>query len=1030
MTKKGMLMAEETTKRAAEKRLKILEADEIEAVFGLPVFDDDDRDLYFSLLPPEIALLSQLRGHKSYIYYILQLGYFKARQQFFVFDQKQVSADAIYVQRTYFPDYALRDLEISKVTRLRQQRLIMELLNYRSCGDEEWNLLRSKAQQLARISSRPIYIFRELLAYLTRERIVVPGYTMIQEMIGDVLQREKERLVAIASSHLTAGDAVALNNLLDNPHGLYEITRLKREPKDFSNKEMNKEIQRGEQIKRLYTVAQNILPRLEISNESIHYYASMINYYSVFQMNQLERNLAYIYLLCFVYHRYQRLHDNLINCFIYQVRQLLDEAKSASRERVYEQRLEHTRQLNKVGQVLKLFADDSIAAATPFGEVRARAFAIIQRESLEKVADHILQTAQWDEKQFQWEYIDQISNRFKLRLRPILRILDFEAATSSHPLIPALRFLKTALHQEKPLTQYKLDKVPCRFIPEKSNRYLYTKTPEDEKRLLVDRYEFLVYRSLRNELQSGDIFCQNSVRFRSFEDDLLSDNQWREKGKLIDKVGLPILTQKSEEHLTDLSNLLEMRLTHVNQRIASGENEHIEIKRGGRWRLPYTRAERGMNDPFFESLKQVDIHAVFHFVNRQCQFMSEFTHVLHRYAGRKADNRTLTACILAWGTNMGLGRMAQISDIGYQALATTSNNFIRLETLQKANASVANAIAQLPIFQQYNLGGVIHSSSDGQKFETLLHTINARYSPKYFGVMKGIVAYTLIANHIPINAKIIGANEHESHYVFDLLYNNLTDFQPNVHSTDSHGANEVNFGILNFFGYRFAPRYRDLYSKVNKALYGFMHPSQYDPDWLLRPIRKINKKLIIEEWENIQRIVVSLALKTTTQSIVIGKLSSYARKNRTKRALWEYDNIIRSLYLLDYIDSLSLRRNVQHALNQGESYHKLHKAVSYANFGRLRFKTEGEQQIWNDCGRLIANCIIYYNALILSNVLRRQAEDGSSLAAGPLAKVSPVAWQHINFYGRYEFTKSFQPIDIDEIVQELLSRSEPTLEVA
>ncbi len=76
------------------------------------------------------------------------------------------------------------------------------------------------------------------------------------------------------------------------------------------------------------------------------------------------------------------------------------------------------------------------------------------------------------------------------------------------------------------------------------------------------------------------------------------------------------------------------------------------------------------------------------------------------------------------------------------------------------------------------------------------------------------------------------------------------------------------------------------------------------------------------------------------------------------------------------------------------------------------------------------NCIIFYNALILSNVLRRQTEDGSSLAAGPLARVSPVAWQHINFYGRYEFTKSFQSIDIDEIVQELLSRSETAPKLA
>jgi TnpA family transposase len=90
---------------------------------------------------------------------------------------------------------------------------------------------------------------------------------------------------------------------------------------------------------------------------------------------------------------------------------------------------------------------------------------------------------------------------------------------------------------------------------------------------------------------------------------------------------------------------------------------------------------------------------------------------------------------------------------------------------------------------------------------------------------------------------------------------------------------------------------------------------------LLKPIRKINPRLIIEEWPNLLRIFVSLALKTTTQSIIVGKLNAYARKNKTRRALWEYDNIIRSLYLLDYIDSPPLRQYVQRALNRGENYH-------------------------------------------------------------------------------------------------------------
>jgi len=110
----------ETAADKKQTRLKILEADEIETVYGLPVFDDEDRAFYFSLSPPERAILSQLHGPKSSIYYIMQLGYFKARRQFFVFNLQQVAADAQYVQHIYFPDYVLVDLDITKVTRLKQ----------------------------------------------------------------------------------------------------------------------------------------------------------------------------------------------------------------------------------------------------------------------------------------------------------------------------------------------------------------------------------------------------------------------------------------------------------------------------------------------------------------------------------------------------------------------------------------------------------------------------------------------------------------------------------------------------------------------------------------------------------------------------------------------------------------------------------------------------------------------------------------------------------------------------------------------
>jgi hypothetical protein len=119
------------------------------------------------------------------------------------------------------------------------------------------------------------------------------------------------------------------------------------------------------------------------------------------------------------------------------------------------------------------------------------------------------------------------------------------------------------------------------------------------------------------------------------------------------------------------------------------------------------------------------------------------------------------------------------------------------------------------------------------------------------------------------------------------------------------------------------------------------------------------------------------------------------------------------------IDSPPLRRNVQRALNRGESYHQLRRSVAYANFGKLRFKTEYEQQIWGECSRLITNCIICYNAAILSGFLAHRNSTGDIEDAAQLNNVSPVAWQHINLYGRYEFNKRPEAINITDIIQEL-----------
>lgn len=51
-------------------------------------------------------------------------------------------------------------------------------------------------------------------------------------------------------------------------------------------------------------------------------------------------------------------------------------------------------------------------------------------------------------------------------------------------------------------------------------------------------------------------------------------------------------------------------------------------------------------------------------------------------------------------------------------------------------------------------------------------------------------------------------------------------------------------------------------------------------------------------------------------------------------------------YLLSYIDDASLRNYVQRALNRGEAYHQLSRAISNVNGDRFRGNSDEEIQLW------------------------------------------------------------------------------------
>jgi len=508
---------------------------------------------------------------------------------------------------------------------------------------------------------------------------------------------------------------------------------------------------------------------------------------------------------------------------------------------------------------------------------------------------------------------------------------------------------------------------------------------------------------------------------KSLDEDLITKEELIEKTSTIESLDYPLLNIGIEQRLVDLKSRLNKRYKEVNQNIRNGRNPHLKITdKSGEvgWRLPYKKQEDSANNVFFEQLPQVGIINVLRYVQEQCGFLDKFIHIQPRSVKGRRDDANLLACILAYGQRIGVANMADISDIRFHRLRTTAKNYFRLENTRQANDAIVNLTAALPVFEFYNLKtGAIHASADGQKLESKRATFRARHSKKYFGLGKGLVNYSMVVNHVPANARLIGANEHESHYAFDIVFNNTSEVDPDTISVDMAGTNQVNFVLLETFGRSWAPRYTQINRKATR-LVGFSDSGEHHrDDDVIRPSRMVNESLILDEAENIQRIFASMALKTNTQSTIVRKLSSHARRNRTKKALWELDDIYMSLYVLNYIDSLTLRSNVQRALNRGEAYHQLQKTIGQPGGGKFRGTTEHEIAIESDCSRLIANAIIYYNADMLSRLLGRLKAEGKTEEAETVKRLSPVAWRHINLFGRHEFNSDETLPDLDAIVR-------------
>jgi hypothetical protein len=307
----------------------------------------------------------------------------KPNRHFFRFDWGDVEDDCAFVLSRYFIGDAFKRKPITHHEHYTQRGQIAELFGYRLWTSDFLPLLAHQAEQSVRRDVTPGFVATELVVWLNEHKIIRPGYTTLQALISETLFAERRRLGELLSARLDDAAQAALARLLGRDDTLSKLATLKQDAKNFGWRQMAREREKRAAQEPLYRIAKTLLPRLGISQQNLLYYASLANFYTVHDLRNLKLEPTQLYLLCYAWQRYRQFTDNLVEALAYHMKQLEDESSAGAKHSFNAERVQRRQETQRVGRLLLLYVDDTVADATPFGTVRQRAHKIMPKDTLQ-----------------------------------------------------------------------------------------------------------------------------------------------------------------------------------------------------------------------------------------------------------------------------------------------------------------------------------------------------------------------------------------------------------------------------------------------------------------------------------------------------------------------------------------------------------------------------------------------------------------------------------------------------------------------
>ena len=405
-----------------DPHVKLLSPKEYSEQYDLPRFHAAERDFFFALNDKEIAAMQQFSHLKTRVFFILQLGYFRDKQQFFNFSLKDVKGDVKFILKHYFnttPAAAKPSPTLGEAATAKQRQLILDLCEYEAWSNHKHQKMALEyLVKLVRRNPKGQDTFREFIAFLEDKRLTIPSYRTVQDLFTATFSQERARLDK-QLERLTPEQQVALDHLLDNEKGLGHLNNIRYDQPDFYYQSLQLELEKVALLAPLYPFTQTFIPNLALSRNAVRYYASIAEQYPAARLRKLSKTQQSFYLLCFIHHRYQEFMDNLITSFLYYVKDFRTLARKAASEAsdAYYKALKL--EFPDLAKFLSWNAASTPSSTLSAADFQQAGFDILARDKQQHFAQYLLGQT-FDEDAVEWAYYAEHSRKLALYLRPIL----------------------------------------------------------------------------------------------------------------------------------------------------------------------------------------------------------------------------------------------------------------------------------------------------------------------------------------------------------------------------------------------------------------------------------------------------------------------------------------------------------------------------------------------------------------------------------------------------------------------------------